>query len=178
MAAHTTRLTLEQFSERYPESIKPHWEYWFGEARQKSVPTRLHGWLQLLLCSLLEKAGYTTGPEVMLRMDPVWQPVPDVIAESRPDPHPYPTGPVDVVAEILSPTDREVEVLEKCGHYARNGISLILIFDPIARRAYEYKPNKLSLISEDSVGLPNGQNLSLSELWRELQKRIDNAKST
>jgi Uma2 family endonuclease len=175
MAASTTRLTLEQFREQYPETLKPHWEFWFGEARQKPVPTRLHAWLQFVLCSLLEKAGYATGPEVTLRMDPNWEPIPDVIGESHPDSAPYPTRAVDVVAEILSATDREHNVLEKCGHYARNGVELILVFDPLARNAFIFSSGELSLITEESIQLPNGRALSLRDVWSELQKRVDRA---
>jgi hypothetical protein len=56
MALRTAaRLTAAEFEELYGNL--PGYEYWFGEARRKPVPTRLHGLLQLILgtcCSWLD----------------------------------------------------------------------------------------------------------------------------
>jgi len=90
MAATTHRLTLDEFHARY-EAEKPYYEYWFGEAVQKSVPTWLHSVLMAVLTDLLHGAGYKTGAELELRIDPGWQPKADVVATLTSIPGPYPT---------------------------------------------------------------------------------------
>jgi hypothetical protein len=48
----------------------------------------------------LRRAGYKTGSEVELRIDPDWTPVPDLIATRKKVEQPYPTTPVEVVIEL------------------------------------------------------------------------------
>ncbi len=112
MATATHLLTVEEFRARYANE-KPYYEYWFGEAVQKSAPTWLHGVLQALLCELLRGSGYKSGTEVELRVADDWQPKPDVIGTTHVD-EPYPTKPPDVVVEVLSPDDRMHDVFRKC----------------------------------------------------------------
>jgi Uma2 family endonuclease len=77
VATASKQLTLEEFRAQF-EGRKPHFEYWFGEPVQKSMPTWLHSVLQGVLVEFLKRAGYKSGSELELRIDPDWQPVPDV----------------------------------------------------------------------------------------------------
>ncbi len=79
MATVTQSLTLEEFRARFRQQ-KPYFEYWFGEPIQKTTPTWLHAVLQGIMREALRRAGYKSGSEVELRIDPQWEPVPDVIA--------------------------------------------------------------------------------------------------
>ncbi len=72
MATVTQPLSLEEFRSRYRQQ-KPYFEYWFGEAIQKTVPTWLHGVLQRVIGEALRRAGYKSGSEVELRIDPQWE---------------------------------------------------------------------------------------------------------
>jgi len=126
MATAAVLLTLEQFHEQY--GSESGWEFWFGEAVRKPVPTWYHGILQVLLGDLLFKAGYFAGAEINLRIDPNWEPRPDVLA-AREIEGKYPTKPVDLVIEILS-DDQMGMLLKKCEHYTRIGIPDIYVFDP------------------------------------------------
>ena len=56
MSAQTAPLTLEEFHRLY-DGAKPPYEYWYGKAIQKSMPTLLHSIVQLVIAMLLEKAG-------------------------------------------------------------------------------------------------------------------------
>jgi len=57
MASAAKFLTLRQFEQTY-EGEKPYYEYWFGEAIQKSVPTSLHGIAEgVLFIRLLQGPG-------------------------------------------------------------------------------------------------------------------------
>ena len=45
MATTTAKLTLEQFQERFGQCERAY-EFWYGEAIAKSLPTWVHGLLQ------------------------------------------------------------------------------------------------------------------------------------
>ena len=167
MPAVFERLTLDEFRDKYADE-NPYWEYWNGTAVRKSLPTRLHAKLQLLLAIMLQEIGYSAYTELTLRIDPAWEPIPDITASALPLDGDYPTHPVDVVAEILSPDDRFIQVIDKCQNYARLGIRDILIFDPLERRAWAW-----NRATQDVVRLADtyqflscpATRLSLAELW-------------
>jgi Uma2 family endonuclease len=163
-------LTLEEFRRRYAEE-KPYYEYWFGEAVQKSAPTLLHAFLVKILLIALDQAGYKSGPEVELRVDPNWQPKADVAACTRAQ-LPYPTKPVEIVAEVLSPDDRMQRVIAKCRHYERIGIAAIFVFDPEYRDAWEWSRETKNLERISELNLPNGKQISVASLWSELDRQI------
>ncbi len=169
MATAADLLSLEEFRERYADE-KPYYEFWFGEAVQKSVPTWLHSLLQAILTEILNRSGYRSGPEIELRIDPEWQPKADVVAALVVE-HPYPTKPVDVVVEILSPEDRMSRVFEKCRQYARIGISKTFVLDPEFQYAWEWSRMTENLERISVMALPNGRNIVLADVWGELDRR-------
>jgi Uma2 family endonuclease len=170
MATATNSLTLEEFRSRYAEE-KPYYEYWFGEAVQKSEPTLFHVLLVKILMSFLDRAGYESGAELELRIDQNWQPKPDVAAMSTIE-APYPTKPVDVVVEVLSPDDRMQRVIEKCRQYVRIGIPAIFIMDPELRYAWEWSRTTENLERISAMLLPNGEKISVVDLWKDLDRRL------
>jgi Uma2 family endonuclease len=168
-----THLTLEQFHERYTDADKPYYEYWHGEAIQKNVPTRAHSYLQAILAQAFEAAGYHAGPELTLRIDPDWEPVPDVAA-SLSNEQPYPTKPIEIVAEVLSPKDRPAHVLDKCRHYQNIGIGQIYVFDPELRTAQIWNSEHDKLDSVDRLALGNGVIMQVDQLWLALDGKLGN----
>ncbi len=172
MATARNLLSLEEFRERYAEE-KPYYEYWFGEAVQKSVPTWLHGLLQAIVTELLTRAGYRVAPELELRVVSDWQPKPDVAAALVVE-QPYPTKPIEVVAEILSPDDRMTRVFEKCRQYARIGTKKIFVLDPESKIAWEWNPQTVNLERISVMELPNGESIALADVWNELDRRAAN----
>jgi Uma2 family endonuclease len=171
MATATNLLSLEEFRQRYAEE-KPYYEYWFVEAIQKSVPTWLHCLLQAILAEFFTQAGYRSGPELELRIDSDWQPKADVAAALVVE-RPYPTKPIDVVAEILSPDDRMSRVFEKCRQYARIGITKIFVLDPDSKSAWEWDRTTGNLERISAMNLPNGQVIAIADVWSELDRRAD-----
>ena len=163
-------LSLEEFRSRYA-GMKPYFEYWNGEPVQKAMPTSLHILVQFHLSILLKEAGYKALSESELRIDPGWQPVPDVIGTLRIE-QPYPTEPVDVVVEVLSPEDRMNRVKTKCRKYSQLGIKQVLVVDPQLRFGLEWNPETGQLTEFESVSLPNGNTLSFNELWRRLDLEL------
>jgi Uma2 family endonuclease len=171
MAAGTQLLTLEEFRLRYANE-KPYFEYWFGEAIQKAGATTSHGVLQALLCRFLEQAGYRVAPEIELRIDPNWQPVPDLLASLSRLESPYPTKPVELVVEILSPTDAMSLVHDKCQNYQRLGFQQIFVLDPESRKGWEWSREMQNLERINALRLTNGSSIGLTEVWQELDKEL------
>lgn len=165
-------LTLDQYRERYAN--EKGYEYWHGKAIKKAMMTpRVHGILQLLIGELFRQAGYVSSAETELRIDPEWEPKPDVTAELNPDlSEPYPTKPVEIVAEILSPTDQMTDVFRKCRLYAGIDIGQILVFDPEERIAWQWSRETINLERVHELRLSNGHTLSVADIWAELDRRL------
>lgn len=167
MAVATAGLTLAEFHAQYGNEHG--YEYWFGEAVRKGMPTWLHSVLQLVLGEMFRRLGYKTGSELELRIDPNWQPRPEIVAVLQMD-EPYPTKPVDIVAEILS-DDPMTRVFEKCRNYARIGIGQIFVFDPESKTAWQWSRETENLERFSTVQLGNGATLNVDEVWAELEAR-------
>jgi Uma2 family endonuclease len=69
MATPTAKLTPEQFQEQFGSGERAY-EFWYGEAVPKSIPTWIHGLLQVVISRLLKGAGFYAASEVELRIDP------------------------------------------------------------------------------------------------------------
>lgn len=162
------KLTIEEFHSRY-DGLKPYYEFWAGEAVQKSMPTWLHSLIQGILCRLLDDLGYLAGSEVTLKLSPGYEPVPDVIAVEGPIEGPYPVEPFAVVIEILSPDDSFSRVLRKCRLYAQWGIGRIVVVDPATRIVWSFEGGDLK--ETDLIARRGERRVSANELWAEVDRR-------
>lgn len=167
MATVTQPLTLEEFRAQFAGQ-KPYFEYWFGQPIQKTLPTWLHSVLQRIIGEALRQAGYKSGSEVELRIDPEWEPVPDVIATLKSIKN-YPTEAVEIVVEILSPDDKLTYMINKCRHYERIGIQQVFVFDPAEKLAWRWNAGSLEAVAQ--LLLPNGVSLAIDEIWRQLDEQ-------
>ena len=78
-------------------------------------------------------------------------------------------GAPDLAVEVLSPTDRFVDVLQKVEDYLRAGTQLVWVIDPEGRSAGVFRPGGMpSLLGEDGVldgeGVVPGFTVALREL--------------
>ncbi len=135
------------------------------------MPPWLHGLVQRLIANILSEGGYISGTEVELRIVQDWQPVPEVAASTRLE-HPYPTSPLEIVVEVLSPDDREAEILTKCECYANIGIQQIFVIDPEKREVMEWDALRRNLTAVPALLLPNGARVPASELWSRLDREL------
>ncbi len=135
MAAQPLPVSLDDFHRVYG-GAKPAYEYWYGVAVQKSMPTVLHGLVQAILIGLLEKAGWNAAPEIRLKVVPGAEPVPDVIAVRGKFKGRYPAVAPELCVEILSPADTLVKALEKAESYISWGSECVWIIDPEKRTAW------------------------------------------
>jgi Uma2 family endonuclease len=168
--AAVTYISPEEFHARYAHEHG--YEYWFGEVVTKTVPTWLHAILQSLLAEIFYEQGYFSGSELDLRISRDFQPRPDVAASLTLESTDYPTKPIDIVAEILSPDDPAGKVLEKCRHYAALGIAQIYIFDPIERSALRWNAARQELEQISELTLTNGSIVSAASIFARFDERL------
>ena len=166
-AVKERKLSLEEFHNRY-SGEKPYFEYWDGEAVQKSMPTRLHALIQKILVGLLDAMGFDSGQEITLKLDPAYEPIPDVIAADGRIEDPYPTEPFEVAIEILSPQDPFSRVLRKCRLYEKWGIRQVVVVDPQARLVWSYENGSPR---ETDIVVRRGERvITAQELWEEVDR--------
>jgi Uma2 family endonuclease len=127
-------VSLEEYLHR---SEKPYCEYVDGVLHPKSMPTKAHAFIQYMLLVLLRRQGIEALSEVTVRLTPTKFLIPDVIA-ARKIQSPYPTEPVLLCAEILSPEDRVGATLHKCEHYHEWGVPFCWVIDPQKLKAWQY----------------------------------------
>jgi Uma2 family endonuclease len=164
MAAVAEKLTLLEFQEKY-EGCDRSYEYWYGQAMPKGMPTWIHGSLVLIVGGLLLESGYIAGSDIELRIIPDAHPRPDIIASKRAAEEPYPTRAVDVVVEILSPDDAMPYVLEKCEAYRTWGFEYIYVVNPDGRQLFRWTGTGLE-ISATLTSIP------ALRIWERLDEAI------
>jgi Uma2 family endonuclease len=164
MPAVGEKLTFPEFRSKYERS-ESSYEYWYGEAVPKGMPTWMHGLLQGIIMQVLSEAGYLAGSEVELRIVPDAHPKPDVIATKGEIEDPYPTKAVDVVVEILSSDDPMPYVLEKCGAYRTWGFEYIYVLNPESRDLFRWVGTALE-ISDMLVSIP------ATRIWQQLDEAM------
>jgi Uma2 family endonuclease len=116
---------------------KPYREYRDGVVSAKAMPTKFHSIIQFALSTLLRNQGVQPLPELTVCISPTHYLVPDV-AVAGDFPGPYPTEPVLLCCEILSPEDRLGAMLGKCEEYHAWGVPFCWVIDPVKRTAWEY----------------------------------------
>lgn len=164
MAALAEKLTFAEFQSKYEHGDRSY-EYWHGEVIAKSMPTSIHGLLQMILGRLLVEAGFITLAEVELRIISDARPKPDVIATSGEVEQPYPTKAVDVVIEILSEDDPAPYLLEKCQAYGQWGFEYVYLVNPESKQIFRWTGAALELTDKLTV-------IAAARIWEELEKSL------
>ena len=178
MAAAHSFLTPERFEQLYSDECKPYFEYWFGEAIQKSTPTITHGVLQVTIALLLMRRGWRTASEVRLKIAKLAHPVPDVVGNRKAFQGPYPTEAFDLCVEILSRGDNLRRLFNKCAHYLEWGIGSVWIIDPKKQLAYSMSidnPQPTLVTTSGCLTAGSGDEeiiVPLSEIFAEMEKNL------
>lgn len=162
MAAVADKLSFLEFQAKYGRDDKSY-EYWHGEAIERSMPTSKHGELLIIIGELLRQAGYRAASDVELRIVPEARPIPDVIASAGEMEEPYPTKAVDAVVEVLSENDAMAYVLEKCQAYQDWGFPYIYVVNARRRQLLRWTGSGLE-ISNELTSIP------ASRIWELLDK--------
>jgi len=137
----STTATLVSVQEFLRLSDKPAFEFQNGILRQKPLPTWKHSLLQARIAHLLMSGQpeILAGSELTVRVRPGRYLVPDVAAQWRAQiQDPYPTEPIPLCVEVLSPDDRLSEAIAKGKEYHEWGVPMVWIIDPDQRLAWEF----------------------------------------
>jgi Uma2 family endonuclease len=133
--------TLTPVEEYLALGEKPYFEYLDGVLRQKAMPTFDHSQMELRLSNLINQLaiGLIAGPELTVRLRERRILVPDVGVQRRSElQKPYPTKPIFLCIEILSPDDRLADTVAKCEEYHAWGVPFCWIVDPEQKQCWEY----------------------------------------
>ncbi len=139
MVPTTTLVSVEEYLHT---NYKPACEYREGVLRQKPMPTRKHSVVQgqsfhLILSRYPE---FEPATELTVRTGQGRFLVPDLGVQLRAHiQDPYPTRPIHLCIEILSPEDRLADAGAKCEEYAGWGVPHNWVVDPETRRAWEFQ---------------------------------------
>ena len=174
MAARSLPLSREDFHKLY-DGAKPAYEYWYGTAVQKPMPTALHGIIQAILMLLLERAGWNAASEVRLKVVPEVEPVPDVIAVRGKMKGRYPVEAPPLCIEILSPQDKLRKALEKARTYLSWGTEAVWIIDPGQRTAWNLKQGTAEpeWIAPEGALRIDDTAISLTEIFAEVDRKLE-----
>ena len=168
-ALQERRLSLEEFHARY-DGEKPYYEYWDGEAVQKSRATRGHSLIQATLVRLLDCLGFDGGHEITIKLEPEFELIPDVIAAEGALGNPYPTQPFEIAIEILSPEDSFSRVVQKCQMYERWGIRHVVVVDPQTREVWSF--HKGAAHPADIIARRDDRTIPAKQLWEEVDRQL------
>ncbi|HEY7306288.1 MAG TPA: Uma2 family endonuclease [Bryobacteraceae bacterium] len=174
MAAQPQALSVEEFHRLY-DGAKPAYEYWYGKAVRKSMPTALHGIVQYIIMVLLEKAGWNAASKIRLKVVPDVEPVPDVVAVRGKFKGHYPHTAPELCIEILSPGDTLAKALEKAKTYISWGSQCVWIIDPEQRTAWNLSREALqpAWISPDGALRIAETSIDLTALFVEVDSRLE-----
>jgi Uma2 family endonuclease len=178
MATQPAPLSPDEFHRQY-DGEKPYYEYWFGKAIQKPMPTWLHAAVQLILSSMLERLGWTAGPEVRLKVIKEAEPVPDIVAIHGKAQPGHQTTPPELCVEILSSKKELRYALWKGRRYLDWGTRFVWIIDPQARIAWlltsvEGKAYEERIRREGMLTAGPDTCIALPDLFAQVDERIEN----
>jgi Uma2 family endonuclease len=169
MAGTQSLVSIEEYLRT---SYKPACDYRDGVLTQKPMPTYEHSLLQIHLGRLiLPDGGFLATSEQTVRIGENRFLVPDVaVQESKRLQRPYPSDPIFLCIEILSPEDRFGELVSKCQEYLAWGVPMTWIIDPDTRRAWTLSgkfPEEVTARGELTAG---PLRVSLAELFGVLDR--------
>ncbi len=146
---------------------KPYREYRDGVISPKAWPTKLHAIIQYTLLTLLRAQGAQALPELTVRLSATRYLVPDVSVTGD-FPGPYPTDPVLLCCEILSPDDGLGTMFAKCEEYHTWGVPFCWVIDPAKHTAWEYHRGSEPARATDNL-VAGELSVSLKELFSAIE---------
>jgi len=169
MATATTKLTFEQFQALYPDDGDGDYggyEYWYGEALFRGMPTWVHALLQKIIIRFLDDLGYISAPELELRIDPDAFPRPDVVATRTKPRGRYPTAAMEVAVEIVSDEKNLSDIKRKSHKYQEWGFERVYIVDPRDRSVSLWRDGQMTP-SDELAAIP------ACKIWAELDRQYE-----
>lgn len=142
----TTLISIEEYLHT---SAEPDCEYVRGVLKQRAVPEYDHAaWQEAILAWFRDHKlewGVRALPELRVQVSAEEYRIPDVTVLSRTAPREQVIAhPPLAVFEILSPTDKMTDVLEKLDAYQKMGIPAIWLIEPKKPTCFRYSSGQLT----------------------------------
>jgi Uma2 family endonuclease len=163
-------------SEYLNTSYRPDCDYIDGEVKERTLGTRLHGFLQLILGALFNRNWrawqIVAGTEIRVRVSATRVRIPDVCVLRRSDPQ----DPVVLVApliciEVLSPDDTLRSQRDRVDDYLAMGVEHIWLIDPVSRDAWIASPTGYEALTSGEFNVPGTPiRISLADIFAELDE--------
>ena len=163
--------TLVSVAAYLASNRKPNCDYLDGVLIERPMHTWKHSRIQFRIIQLIEAQfpGFVGGPELTVQIRPGKFLVPDVVILAVGSVQsPYPTEPVHLCVEVMSPDDRLSAVLSKCEDYHAWGMKTAWVIDPERRRAWVYNAGQLpdevapdGCLTADPIEIPLADLLSI-----------------
>lgn len=178
MAATTAPMTAEEFASLPANGQR--WELVRGQLIDMNMPAPRHGevccqaafLIRLALMDHDEGRVVTNDSAVVTERNPDSVRGADVAFYSfaRIPKGPLPPGYLQVapeaIFEILSPSDRWADVLEKVAEYLRAGVLVVCVLDPATEEAHAFYPDRPGVV------LSGDEELALPEIHATLRIRV------
>jgi Uma2 family endonuclease len=130
------------------------------------IHARLQGLLYGYLLSREKQLGILVVPEQRVQVKARRFRVPDITVLAGPRPAGgIITEPPFLCIEILSPSDRVVEMQERIGDYLSFGVRYVWLIDPVTRLSFVHTPDGIQEVKNGILSTQNPDiKVSLSEL--------------
>ncbi len=114
-----------------------------GQLKERPMPTKLHGFVQLLLGawfgSHMDAWGIHMMSEARTRVNPEDVRLPDVaVCLGELTPGKTLDEPPLIAIEILSPDDSFTDLADRAGDFAEMGVAHLWLLDPVQRTAFSW----------------------------------------
>jgi Uma2 family endonuclease len=166
--------TAVPLSEYLNTSYRPDCDYLEGELLKRNVGewdhARLQGLLYGYLLSCEKRLGILVVPEQRVQVKARRFRVPDITILAGPRPSGgVITEPPFLCVEILSPSDRVVEMQERIGDYLNFGVRYVWLIDPRTGLTFVHTPDGIQEVKNGILSTKNPDiEVSLSELEQNL----------
>ncbi len=163
-------LSTVSLEEYLQTSYKPECEFISGQLYPKAMGSNYHSALQARLTFLLMSIhglSRRVRTEQNLRVEDQVILIPDVcvLREENDELVSYIAEPPTLCIEVLSPSDRTSEAVEKCRSYVRWGVSACWIVDPVERRGWTLTISGLEKVGPHEIFDAGEFSLSASALF-------------
>ncbi|HEY6989841.1 MAG TPA: Uma2 family endonuclease [Bryobacteraceae bacterium] len=164
-----TAATFVPLSEYLETSYRPDCDYLDGELLERNVGEWDHSRLQMLLSRYLSNRekewGILVVPEQRVQVKARRFRIPDIAVLTSPPSGRIVTEPPFLCIEILSKSDRMVEMQERIDDYLEFGVRYVWLINPQTRRAFIYTPEGVGEVKDGILYTANPDlRVSLAEL--------------
>jgi len=165
-------------SEYLNTSYRPDCDYIDGEVKERTLGTRAHSFLQMILAAIfyanMDAWNIVVGPELRTRVAPTRVRIPDVSVLRNSDPaDPVVQAAPLICIEVLSPEDSLRSQRDRVEDYFKMGVEHIWLIDPVSRETHIAVPSGYEQVTSGELSVPGTPiRIVLAEVFATLDKML------